>query len=236
MMASKRQRLKRQVVEALQRGQLAEDRELNEFPPQELLNPLFNCLCHREQLVRWRAVDGFGLVVPKIADRNPEQARVVMRRFLWMLNDESGGIGWGVPEAMAAVMAGNDLLAEEYLHMLISYTLDDGAELLAHGNFLEHAQLQEGVLWGLCLLAPRYRERMVAGGVAANLSGYFGSPHSAVRGLVCRLCGLLALVSYQAQLTALHTDPAVLQIYENGRISEYRVQDLARQAVLMLVG
>eukprot|EP00362_Geleiidae_sp_MMETSP1317_P000447 CAMPEP_0201284794 /NCGR_PEP_ID=MMETSP1317-20130820/84991_1 /ASSEMBLY_ACC=CAM_ASM_000770 /TAXON_ID=187299 /ORGANISM="Undescribed Undescribed, Strain Undescribed" /LENGTH=71 /DNA_ID=CAMNT_0047606373 /DNA_START=1077 /DNA_END=1289 /DNA_ORIENTATION=- len=70
-----------------------------------------------------------------------EEARIVMRRMLWSMNDESGGIGWGVPEAMAEVMTCNKGLAEEYIHMLISYMREDGEELFQDGNFLEHESL-----------------------------------------------------------------------------------------------
>ncbi len=40
-----------------------------------------------------------------------------MRRFLWSLNDESGGIGRARPEAMAECMCRDVRLADEYAHM-----------------------------------------------------------------------------------------------------------------------
>ncbi|MDP3430251.1 MAG: hypothetical protein Q8R89_07980, partial [Desulfomicrobium sp.] len=68
---------------------------------QQAVAPLFSALCNPSALIRWRAVTGFGIVVAALAAKTPEKARVVMRRFIWSLNDESGGIGWGAPEAMA---------------------------------------------------------------------------------------------------------------------------------------
>jgi len=81
-----------------------------------------------------------------LADADMEAARVVMRRMIWQLNEESGGIGWGMPEAMGETMARHEGLAQEYAHMLVSYIQEDG-------NFLEHVPLQRGVLWGLGRLA-----------------------------------------------------------------------------------
>jgi len=36
---------------------------------------------------------------------------------MWSLNDESGGIGWGAPEAMGAIMARHTGLADEYANI-----------------------------------------------------------------------------------------------------------------------
>ena len=45
-----------------------------------------------------------GVVVAGLAEHDMESARVVMRRLMWNLNDESGGIGWSSPEAMGEIM------------------------------------------------------------------------------------------------------------------------------------
>jgi len=58
------------------------------------------------------------------------------------LNDESGGIGWGAPEAMGEIMARSEKLAEEYYKILISYTPDGG-------NYLDFEDLQKDVIAGL---------------------------------------------------------------------------------------
>src|SRR5210317_121771 len=115
----KRQQLKRKVASLLREAELTEiKKQLAEFDQRSLINPLVTCLCHTDEKIRWHAVSVIGEVVDTIAVEEIEHARIVMRRFLWMLNDESGGIGWGVPEAMSESMYHNRILAEEYLHML----------------------------------------------------------------------------------------------------------------------
>ena len=84
------------------------------LPGRQVINPLFACFCHRDLLLRWHAVTAMGIVVSRLADENMESARVVMRRFMWNLNEESGGIGWGCPEALGECMARNKRLAGEY--------------------------------------------------------------------------------------------------------------------------
>jgi hypothetical protein len=230
-----RLRLKKHVVDLLRQKDLGSiRRQLQEVPAKQLLNPLFSCLCHTDELVRWHAVSGFGFVVPEIGAEDLEQARTVMRRFLWMLNDESGGIGWGVPEAMAEVMFHSRPLAGEYLHMLVSYSVDDGPGLFQDGNFLELDLIQEGVLWGLCRVAPVYRNDLVNLKIDASLACYFHSSNARVRGLACRLTGQLGLRGCKDHLLALREDKHPLRIYNEGCFEKSTVGDLAGVALEQL--
>ncbi|MDO9083962.1 MAG: hypothetical protein Q7U56_11850, partial [Humidesulfovibrio sp.] len=75
-----------------------------------LTGPLFSLLLDPSGAVRWRAVSAFGRTIARRADARMagsqapgeglEAARVVLRQCLWRLNEESGGVGWGVPEAL----------------------------------------------------------------------------------------------------------------------------------------
>ena len=208
--------------------------ELPSLPRNYLLNSLFSCLCHPHELVRWHAVSSFGFVIPAIAVNNLEEARTAMRRFLWMLNDESGGIGWGVPEAMSEVMFHSRPLADEYLHMLVSYTMDDGAELFQDGNFLELELLQAGVLWGLCRVAPRYGNELIGLGLDENIEVYLRSENGTVKGLACRLIGLLGLQNYKPLLESARTDQKPVQIYQQGVFLHSTVAELAKTALMSL--
>src|SRR3990172_6418108 len=87
---------------------------IRHLPGRQVINPLFAGFCDRDSLLRWRSVTAMGLVVSRLADENMESARVVMRRFMWNLNEESGGIGWGCPEALGEGMARSERLADEF--------------------------------------------------------------------------------------------------------------------------
>ncbi len=199
----------------------------------DLINPLFSLLCHPLEIVRWNAVTAFGPVMSILCNREMDSARVVMRRFLWMLNDESGGIGWGVPEAMAESMHADERLALEYHHMLVSYTLDDGPELFQDGNFIEVPALQQGVLWGLARVADRFPSLLLESRLPDNLEVYFSSPDSHVRGLVCRLSGLLGLFRYEEQRLALKDDRSAVRLYLDGEFLDTDVATLAREGSLL---
>ncbi|WP_457572024.1 DVU0298 family protein [Desulfovulcanus sp.] len=120
------------------------------YPLRRVVNPLFSALLSPDPKIKWHSVTAFGFVVDQIAKESIEEARIIMRRFMWMLNDESGGIGWGAPEAMGEVMAWNQKLAMEFHPILISYLLEDEQ---GKDNFLEYAPLRRGAFWGLARLA-----------------------------------------------------------------------------------
>ena len=116
--------------------------ELFQLPARQVINPLFSFLLHHDEQVKWRAVSAMGDIVANLAEKDMESARVVMRRLMWVLNDESGGIGWGAPETMGEIISCHEGLAKEYASVLVSYIHEDG-------NFLEYEPLQRGAVWGV---------------------------------------------------------------------------------------
>ncbi|RPI52678.1 MAG: HEAT repeat domain-containing protein [Deltaproteobacteria bacterium] len=128
--------------------------ELRKISPRKAINPIISVFYDSDPELRQKAINAFGQVVADLANKDMEAARVVMRRLMWTLNDESGGIGWGAPEAMAEAMACHPRLAEEYVRILLSYIREDG-------NFLEYEPLRRGALWGLGRLAQIYPEMLM---------------------------------------------------------------------------
>ena len=97
-----------------------------------------------------------GLVMAGLAAADLESARVVLRRCMWNLNEESGGIGWGCAEAMGETLALCPALACEYGGLLLAY-------LDPNGNLIDHPALQAGVLWGVGRLLHRRSPGLAAG-------------------------------------------------------------------------
>jgi HEAT repeat protein len=199
--------------------------EIGKLPRRQVINPLFSFLHNRDQDVRWAAVKAMGTVVSELADEDTESARVVMRRLMWNLNDESGGIGWGSPEAMGEILACHDGLAKEYAHILISYTREDG-------NYLEHEVLQRGLIWGIGRLA-QVSPHIVQDAVQ-HLFPYLDSTDATVRGLAAWVMGLLAVDDAVSKLRGLKSDEHQIQIYTDRGLVNRRVMDLAQEALSRL--
>jgi hypothetical protein len=160
-----------------------------------------------------------GQVVSQLAETDMESARVVMRRFIWTLNDESGGIGWGSPESMGEIMASSPALAREFSQILVSYVRPDM-------NFLEHPVLQRGVLWGL------WRMVCTNAGLGQNAIGflalYLEAPDPILRGLAAAVARCLNDLSAGALLAKLSEDQTSIPIYTSGRMQQITVAQLAQ--------
>lgn len=157
----------------------------------DLVNPLFAAICRADTCTRWNGIYTLGKVIGEITAKDLEAGRVLMRRFLWSLNDESGGIGWGAPETMAEAMINHQQLCEEYLHMLVSYTQGDGPDICQDGNYLELPELQRGLLWGLSRVIDHQASEFERFDFINDLADYLNSDDKTVRALAIRcLCGL----------------------------------------------
>ncbi len=125
-----------------------------------MINPLLAFL-HRPEK-RERAAWALGEAAAAVAKENMESIRVLVRRLMWSLNEESGNLGWGAPEALGCILAAVPTLAKEYGGLLLSYAHDTGRE----DNYLDYAPLRAGVLRGAARLAETAPDI-----VAGRLSG-----------------------------------------------------------------
>ena len=220
---STRRALKKEVLRLL-KGPDADlsNEALRRLPARKVINPLFSFLYSKDEKVKWRAVTAFGAVVARLADRDMESGRIIMRRIMWNLNDESGGIGWGSPEAMGETLARHEGLAKEYADILLSYAREDG-------NYLEHEMLQRGLLWGIGRLAE-VRPHLIKQ-YLPHLIPYLKSGDANVRGLAVWVMGLLGAEKARSELERLTEDEAEIDFYSRHEILKKQIKDLAQEAL-----
>ncbi len=211
---------------------------LDRQTPKELIGPLFSLLLHSGEL-RWHAVTALGLTVARMADERMEDARVVMRRLIWNLSEESGNLGWGAPEAMGEIMAQREKLAKEYNRCLISYILQTGRD----DNFMDHLPLRRGAYWGVARLAQA-RPELALPALTPLMQGLehprhappdlHESPDAEIHGLSAWAVGSLAKTGEQEVRKAL---PLLEKLQDKqGAFTLYRDRELGEISVGALVG
>ena len=179
---------------------------LSSLPAVQTINPLFSGICHTDRAIRWHAIAAMGPCLARLANEEMEGARIVMRRFMWSLNDESGGIGWGAPEAMAEAMVHHARLAEEYAHILVAYMREDG-------YYLEYPPLQRGLMWALARLAGKRRRLLLERDAERYLSPYLRETDDEVRGLAAYALATLASRKACDLLAAAENLPRSVTVY-----------------------
>ncbi|MFC1839318.1 DVU0298 family protein [Thermodesulfobacteriota bacterium] len=204
----------------------SDHRELLELTQKSLLkliNALFSFLYHKNPVIKWNTVIAMGAAVSELADQDMESARNIIRRLMWNLNDESGGIGWGSVEAMGEILAVNAALAREYASVLLSYGREDG-------NYQEHELMQRGVLWGIGRLYEA-RPEITGKEAAEHIIPYIKSNDATVRGLAARVLGILEYDKSRSELELLTGDETPVQLFLKNRQITSTVKEQAEKAL-----
>ncbi len=227
-------KIKKEVIIALQEPDLrVVFKKIEIYNEKELISPLFSAICRGEENIKWHAVSVFGKIVSNISLVDGEASRIIMRRFLWSLNDESGGIGWGAPESMAEIMVHSPLLFREYHHMLLSYMKKDGPEHFQDGNYLELPQLQAGLLWGIGRIGIAYRTVLNEKQVVSDVLPYLKSSEKNVRGIAVWALTNLNPEPAKVALSDLCTDESEVTLYLDGIFNKTTIGQLAKEALQM---
>lgn len=177
-----------------------------------ILRYLNRLLFERGTLLCWRAVEAMGVVADRLAGEDPEAVRVILRNLLWSINDESGGIGWSAPECIGEIIYRRPGMFGEFAPIIISYA--------------EEEMLRKGVLWAAGRIARA--EPGLLREEVKDLAGYLDDPDPAVRGYTIRFLGAMGEGPDLARHRPLLEDGASVPLYEDGRLYEVRVAELAR--------
>lgn len=98
-------------------------------------------LCSANDEEKWRAVRALGVVVGEAQLVGRQKAMDLLRRFFWALNDESGSVPYGAPEAIGEILAVRPELQADFLPILCSLLMDE--------DMLQTGSIERGVLWAL---------------------------------------------------------------------------------------
>ncbi|MBQ9452329.1 MAG: HEAT repeat domain-containing protein [Desulfovibrio sp.] len=119
----------------------------------ENVGPLFSFLLLSPSLMH-RAAVALGHVTARLAVQKPEVARNIIRRLMWHLNEESGNIGWGIPEAFGEILVASEPLARDFHRVLFSYVIDLGRD----DNYCDNDMLRRSCYWAIGRLAQERQQ------------------------------------------------------------------------------
>lgn len=198
--------------------------ELRKWPRRRVLRALLGSLCEGGEERKGRVVSVLGLLTAELAGDDMEEARELMRRLTWSLNEESGSSGWGAPQAMAEIMAVHEGLAEEYAHMLVSYMREDG-------NYLENPFLQRDLLRGVGRLSGARPDLMKKRGADLHLLAFLESTDRVVQGLAAWCAGILEVDAARPWLESLADEKTEIVLHRGQGLVKRSAGHLAREAL-----
>jgi len=186
--------------------------------PSQLINPLISLLYHPVSIIKWRAVSMIGLSVKPFAMKEKELARVIIRRFMWYLNEESGGIGWGIPEAFGEILSNYQWMAQEYASILVYY-------IIPGGSFLDMQELQTSVIWGIGRGAQGHASFFQF--ACPHLIPFLTSETPSQRGTALWAMKQLKCCLSESIFNLLKTDTAIFELYDQGKLLYPSIAEIA---------
>lgn len=172
---------------------------------------------HPDRLIAWRAVQALGLSARVIGEKDAEYVRVHLRRLMWLVNDESGGIGWRAPEALGEIIACNPDGFEDFIAPLF-YLLELEEE--------DAGRFRTGVLWAIgrvCATRPAYFQQ-----IERQVWDCLEDPQAQVRGMALWALQQASWRAVTPPPEALWNDPGKVELYQDGRLYETTVAELAQ--------
>lgn len=120
--------------------------------------PLMGFLNH-EPVLRLRAAIALGRTADALYREHAERGRDIVRRLMWRLSEESGNIGWGVPEAFGEVLSHCPPLAKEFHRILFTTILDLGFD----DNYVDNDVLRRSCFFAIgrfLAAVPEYGDKI----------------------------------------------------------------------------
>ncbi len=109
----------------------------------KVLSALVRLAYDKETLVGWRAITAIGKVASVFVNSNYDFLRETIRKLLWSLSDESGGIGWSAPEILGEIVSADP------------EKMSDIIPLITEAFYIEEKVFRAGVLYALKRIAEK---------------------------------------------------------------------------------
>lgn len=174
----------------------------------------------RDPLVGWRAVEAMGEAASRIGDDDPECVLEQLRSLYWLLSEESGGICWHGPAAMAEIVRRTPEQSGTYLPITLSLLSEMADEDLDH--------FRDKILWGIGRLGRLARVELdrILPAIEASLD----ERDPQARGLAAWCLGRVGEAELLRERTDLDDDVESVELYENGAITRTSVRELVARA------
>jgi len=140
--------MKQTLVNALETNDYETVRTLA-LQSRKVFSVLVRLTYDKTTLISWRAIRAIGHVSSMYVKNNYDFLRDAIRKLLWSLSDESGGIGWSAPEILGEIVAADP------------EKMSDVIPLIAEIFTIEEQVFRPGVFYALKRISEVHPESIV---------------------------------------------------------------------------
>ncbi|NTU42618.1 MAG: HEAT repeat domain-containing protein [Nitrospirales bacterium] len=206
--------LKKEVKKALEKGDLETVAGLAQ-QDKAVLRTLVSLAYNKDEVLSWRAIEAMGRVAEALNPVRLDAVRDSIRRLLWSMGEESGGIGWTSAEMLGEIIRSNPETFSDIIPIVWS--------------FREEENFRAGTIRAMGRVAEKRRDLAVF--VSRDLREMFADKNPEVRGNAAWTAGILGTASLKEGVASLLGDEETLLFYLNGELHTVTVGALAREAL-----
>ena len=173
-----------------------------------------------DPLIGWRAVEALGVAAAKIGEYDLAAVREHMRRLQWLLSEESGGICWRAPEAMAEIVHACPTWFVEWVPIIVHLLLETAEEDLPH--------FRVGILWAIGRIGSLCTGSQTD--VLPAITAALDDPDSQVRGMAAWCLVQLGQSGILTARPSLLVDHGPVELFEDGRLRRTSVAEVSAAA------
>jgi hypothetical protein len=173
----------------------------------------------KQDVISWRAIEAIGVISRTYAKGMMDILRDTVRRLLWSMGEESGGIGWSAAEMLGEIVTGDPDAFNDIIPIIWS--------------FKEEEMFRAGIVWAMgriAMIRPELVEFIIP-----DLPEMLEDGNPAVRGYTVLLMGLLhdALIAgkVRQQVSKLLGDSSPVPVYYEGELVTRTVGDIAGEVL-----
>jgi hypothetical protein len=206
--------LKKEIIALLEKKSYDSLSRLS-LADKKIISSLISLSYDKNTHTSWRAMEAIGLATKEISRSNPETVRNVAGRLLWMMRDESGGIGWSAPEILGEIVRNNPVLCADFAPIIAS--------------FHDEKMLCSGVLWAMGRIGHINAETVDY--AAPIIRSYLQSTDEKLRGYAAWALGEMGIRESSEELEGMKRDAGRIRFYEEGELRDRNVGDIASAAL-----
>lgn len=180
-----------------------------------LIRKLISLSYDKEDVISWKTMEVLGLAARELAAERMDVNRDTVRRLLWSMGEESGGIGWS---------------SAEILGEMIRNCPDDLSDIIPIvWSFRDEEMFRAGTLRAMGRIAS-VRPDLVQF-IIEDLPVMAGDSNPMVRGYAAWVMGILGDAALRGPLESLLKDTGVAAFYCKGILAEKSVAEIAQEAL-----
>jgi hypothetical protein len=169
----------------------------------------------KDDVISWRAMEAMGIIAGELSKERLDVIRDTIRRLLWSMGEESGGIGWSAAEMLGEIIRNNP---DEFSNIIPIVW-----------SFRDEEMFRAGTVWAMGRIAA-VRPDLV-GFISKDLRPMMTDNDPAVRGYAAWVVGVLRDRSTLGAINKLVNDGSTINVYQDGELIKRTVGEIVKEAI-----